>query len=181
MRVRARATLCAQRVVVSDSRQRWPVREHRHTEVGGGALHLGELLFGSGEAGPQAVDFAEPAALGGFGDPIFQAVDDRLESFVLVGVGAEHGAADAGVFVAAWGGVWAAAAAEFDFAFVEVRFELCPFVVGDGWVFLWWAECAAALEVGLVVAGDVFVEDGDVTAGGFEVEVPEQGCADVDG
>lgn len=31
------------------------------------------------------------------------------------------------------------------------------------------------------MADDVFVEDGDVTAGRLDVEVAEQGCSDVDG
>jgi hypothetical protein len=31
------------------------------------------------------------------------------------------------------------------------------------------------------VADDVFVEDGDIAASGSDVEVAEQGCADVDG
>jgi hypothetical protein len=35
--------------------------------------------------------------------------------------------------------------------------------------------------VSLVVTDDVFVEDSDIAAGGFEVEVTEQGGADVDG
>lgn len=51
-------------------------------------------------------------------------------------VDVEHGAADAGVFVAAWGGVGAATAAEFDFAFVEMRFELGPLCGGDGLILL---------------------------------------------
>ena len=145
------------------------------------ALHLGSLAAQERQGEVDPFDFAEPVLSVGAVSAFEKAGFDVVEAREHLGVDVEHGAADAGVFVAAWGGVWAAAAAEFDFAFVEVRFELCPFVVGDGWVFLWWAECAAALEVGLVVAGDVFVEDGDVTAGGFEVEVPEQGCADVDG
>lgn len=33
----------------------WP--DGRHAEVCGGALHLGALLFGGGEAGSQALDF----------------------------------------------------------------------------------------------------------------------------
>ena len=145
------------------------------------ALYFGSLAAKEREGEVDPFDFTEPVLGVGTASSLEQAGLDVIEAGQHRGVDVEHGAADAGVFVAAWGGVWAAAAAEFDFAFVEVRFELCPFVVGDGWVFLWWAECAAALEVGLVVAGDVFVEDGDVTAGGFEVEVPEQGCADVDG
>src|SRR5439155_1352935 len=71
------------------------VAEDGHAEVGCGALHLGEFLFGCGEAGPQTVDFAEPATLSGLGDPLVETVDDALETLVLLVVGAEHGAADA--------------------------------------------------------------------------------------
>ena len=74
-------------------------RKPWHPEVCRGALHLGELLLGCGKAGAQSFDFAEPTIVGGLGDPLFQTVDDALEPFVLVGVGAEHRAADAGMLV----------------------------------------------------------------------------------
>jgi hypothetical protein len=67
---------------------------------------------------------------------------DFVEAVDHLGVDAQHGAADAGVFVFARGGVWASALAEFDFAFVEVLLELGPFVVGDGAVFDGWAAGA---------------------------------------
>jgi hypothetical protein len=38
-----------------------------------------------------------------------------------------------------------------------------------------------SLEEALVVADEVFFEDGDVAPGGFQVEVAEQGGANVDG
>lgn len=71
------------------------VREDGHPEIRRGALHLGELLLGSGEAGSQAVDLAEPAALGGLGDPFCEAGDDALEPIVLIGIRSEHRATDA--------------------------------------------------------------------------------------
>lgn len=145
------------------------------------ALHFGSFAAHERQGEVDPFDFAEPVLGVGAVSSLEKAGFDVVEAWQHFGVDVEHGAADAGVFVAAWGGVGAATAAEFDFAFVEVCFEFCPVVVGDGRIFLWWAQCAAALEVGLVVAGDVFVEDCDVTACGFEVEVAEQGGADVDG
>ena len=79
------------------------------------------------------------------------------------------------------GGVGASAVAEFDLPFVEVAFELVPLFAGHGPVFAGWSSSATGGEVGLVVPDDVFVEDGHVAVGGLQVEVAEQGCADVDG
>ena len=80
----------------------------------------------------------------------------------------EHRAPNAGVLVLAGGAVGAGAGAEFDLAFVEVLLELGPFGVADRAVLVGVADLAALLEVGLVVADDVFVEDGDVAAGDLQ-------------
>ena len=85
------------------------------------------------------------------------------------------------MLVLAGRGVGPAAVAELDLALVEVGLELGPLVVGDGPVLGGGPDLAPAGEVGLVVADDVFVEDGDVAAGGLEVEVAEQCGADVNG
>ncbi|WP_221305074.1 hypothetical protein [Streptomyces sp. Ag109_O5-1] len=85
------------------------------------------------------------------------------------------------MFVLAGGAVGASACAEFDLALVEVLFELVPLVAGDVAVFVVGTELAAFVEMGEVVADDVFVEHGDVAAGGLDVEVAEQSGADVDG
>lgn len=63
-----------------------PGRDYRHAEVGRGASHLCELLLGCGEAGPQAVDFAEPATAGARydGRPAFH----RLVEQTLTALGA---------------------------------------------------------------------------------------------
>lgn len=85
------------------------------------------------------------------------------------------------MFVLAGCAVGAPAGAEFDLALVEMLVELGPFLAGGLAVFLGWSELAALVEEGDVVADDVLIEDGDVAAGRLDVEVAEQGCADVDG
>jgi hypothetical protein len=65
------------------------------------------------------------------------------------------------------------AAAEFHLALVEVLFELVPFLGGRGVVLLGRAAVTAALEEGLVVAYQVFVEHRHVAAGCFQVEVAQ--------
>lgn len=74
-----------------------------------------------------------------------------------------------------------AAGTQFDPALVEVVLELIP-LTGDGFaIFPCGAFGSAAGEELLVLGDDVFREDGDITAGGLDVQVPEQGRADVDG
>lgn len=57
----------------------------------------------------------------------------------------KHRAADASVLVRARRCVRSSAGAEFDFSFVEVFFEFCPFFCGDGVVFLGGAHRSSAL------------------------------------
>ncbi|GAP54701.1 hypothetical protein AHiyo6_12660 [Arthrobacter sp. Hiyo6] len=90
------------------------------------------------------------------------------------------GAAGAGVFVFAGGGVGPPAVAEFDFALIEVLFEFGPFRGGRGPVFPGGPRGATAGEVGLVVADDVFLEDGHVAVRRLHVQVPKESCTDVD-
>jgi hypothetical protein len=84
------------------------------------------------------------------------------------------------VFVFARSGVGASALAEFDFAFGKVSDELVPFGVGNRPVFAVRSHRSAHGEVVLVMPNDVFLEDGDVTVEGLQVQVPEQRGADVD-
>src|SRR6202035_3028529 len=56
------------------------------------------------------------------------------------------------------------ASSEFDLALVEVFRELSPLGLGDGPVLIGRAGLAGAVEECLVVADDVLVEDGDITA-----------------
>ena len=114
-----------------------------------------------------------PSAIVCFGESGDQIRADLFEAQLLVGVDAEEGAADAGVFVDAGGGVGAAAGAEFDFAVFEVVEELVPFGVGDVSVFVAGSLLAAASDEGAVVFDDVVVVDGDVALSGVEVGVAE--------
>src|SRR2546421_10391956 len=85
------------------------------------------------------------------------------------------------MFMNTWGPVGPGTAAEFPLALVEMGFELGPLGVAGQAVLFSGSYLPASLEEALVVADEVFFEDGDVTTGGFQVEVAEQGCADVDG
>src|SRR5690242_13339337 len=87
-----------------------------HAEVGGargavlrGPVEGGELGAGGGEADLEAFGFAEPAVDAGLGDAVGEVPDDLGEAVAGGGVGAEHGAADAGVLVGAGGSVGASA------------------------------------------------------------------------
>ncbi|WP_200841591.1 hypothetical protein [Actinomadura sp. K4S16] len=51
-----------------------------------GRLDLGELVLGAGEADHQALDFAEPALLFGFGDAVVQVGADLFQPTALGGV-----------------------------------------------------------------------------------------------
>ena len=94
-------------------------------------------------------------------------------------VGAQQGAAQAGVFVDAGGGVGAAAGAEGDLAAFEVAEELLPFVVGGGAVFLAGPQCAAAGDERPVAVDDFFGVDGLVSHGGVDVAVSGDELGDV--
>lgn len=85
------------------------------------------------------------------------------------------------MFVLAGGAVGTSAGAEFDFAPVEVFLEFGPLLVGRVAVLALGTDMASVLEVLLVVADDVLVEDRDVSTSGLDVEVAQQGGADVDG
>jgi hypothetical protein len=61
---------------------------------GAGSADLFHLLAGGVEAYLESFDLAEPAAFGGFTDPLVQAGDDLREPHALLGVNAEHRAAE---------------------------------------------------------------------------------------
>lgn len=60
-----------------------------------------QLGAGGVEADLEALEFAVPAAVGGFGDPDGEVVDDLDQASALFRVDAEHGASNAGVLVVA--------------------------------------------------------------------------------
>lgn len=81
-----------------------------------GSVDADEFVLGGLEAGLESLDFTEPAVGSGLLDAFCEVVDDLDEVGACPGVDAEHGAADAGVFVFAGGAVGSAAVAEFEFA-----------------------------------------------------------------
>jgi len=88
------------------------------------------LLIWSPSISPSQPSFSASAMRSG------EVVDDLGEPGMLGGVGPEHGAADAGVFVDAGRAERACAGAERDLAAFEVSEELRPFLLGGIAVFL---------------------------------------------
>src|SRR6266849_6065297 len=84
------------------------------------------------------------------------------------------------MLVLARGPVGAGAAAPLDLALIEVFLETAPFGFGDGTVLIGRPGLAAPVEKALVVADNVFVEYCDVAPSCLKVQMPEQGCADMD-
>jgi hypothetical protein len=127
--------------------------------------HPVEFLIGGGDADLEAFDLARPAACVRFFEAGEEVGVDLGEPAVLAGIGSEEGAAEAGVFVDAWGCVGAAADPELDFAFLEVGEELVPFFVGDVAILGGGAEGSPAGDERSVVFDDVTVVNGDVGLG----------------
>ncbi|MDJ0346558.1 hypothetical protein QMK19_33200 [Streptomyces sp. H10-C2] len=146
------------------------------------AACLFALAAQEGEGEVEAVDFPSPV----FGDGAFAAGEEVFLQFVQAGqhlrVDAQHGGSGCRA-CSCWQGssVGASAGAEFDATLVEVLVELRPFRLGRLAVLALGPLGPSAVEELLVVADDVVVEDGDVAAGGLDIQVTEQGGADVDG
>ncbi|MGW0252623.1 hypothetical protein ACWDYH_38970, partial [Nocardia goodfellowii] len=87
-----------------------------------------------------AFDFAQPALRGGPAFAIFEIGFELVEAGQHGRVDVELATAQAGVLMLATGAVWPCTGAEFDFAFVEVFFELSPFGFSGGPVFLLGAD-----------------------------------------
>ncbi|WP_369033240.1 hypothetical protein [Streptomyces adonidis] len=62
-----------------------------------------ESFFGAGEADLQSFDFTEPVLPFSLGDAVEEVVPDLGQALSLREVWPQHRAADAGVFVNAWG------------------------------------------------------------------------------
>lgn len=84
------------------------------------------------------------------------------------------------MFVLTASAVWARAAAQLDLALVEVVLESIPLLRCHFAIFVSWSHSPPFLEVSLVVLDDVLIEDRDVAAERFQVEMTEQGCPDMD-
>jgi hypothetical protein len=156
-----------------------------HAEVGGRAAAggersgLGDLGVGGGEADLESFGFAGPAFAFCFGDAAGDAVAYLSEPVPLIGVDAEHRAADAAVLVDAGGAVGSAAVAECELAALEVAEELLPFGVGRGAVFGAGPQRPAAGDERAVPADDFLGIDGLVAHGRVDVAVPGDELGDV--
>jgi hypothetical protein len=149
----------------------------------GGGEPFGVLLLHAqrGKGLFQPGHFAEPGALAGLGDPLGEVVLEFVHQWEAAGLGAQHGAADAGVLVRAGGAVGAVAVAVGDFPQGEVLFECVPFGLGGLTVFLSGPVLAPGLDERLVGADDLVGVDGGVGAGGVQRTVTEDRGGDVDG
>ena len=144
------------------------------------SVHAGELLFGCGDADLNAFELAEPAFSFSFQASLREVDADLFEPGPLGGVGAQHRAADASVFMDAGSAIGATAGSEFDFAFEEVGVELVELRIGGCPVVVAGAQGSAPVDVGAEVADDVFIENGGVTLGGVDVLVAEEFGDDMD-
>src|ERR1022692_38827 len=157
----------------------------RHSQVDGGSaaggdvVHLGELVFGGGQVCFAAFGLAELPAVLGFFDSHCEVQDDLGKVDFLGGIRAKEGASQASVFVRAWGSVGAAAVAEGDFPAGEVTAEVVPFGVGDGRVFVGWAQGAAAGDEFPVGVDGLLGIDGVVVHRDVDVLVAGEQLADV--
>ena len=145
----------------------------------GATVDLGELLVGAGQADLESFDFAVPAFAFGFGDAGGEVVADLDEAWLLVGVGPEHRAADAGVLMDARGGERPPAGADRDFALLEVTEEFLPFLVGGGSVFVAGPQGTSSGEEGEVGLDGFFGVDGLVAHGDVDVAVTGDDLGDV--
>jgi hypothetical protein len=96
---------------------------------------VGQLVLEEPEGEVDAFELAEPPFCFGelaSGDEVGVNLVEALDQDR---VNLKQGAADAGMFVLAGGGVGAPAVAEFDFAFIEVFLEFFPFRAGRRTVF----------------------------------------------
>jgi len=114
--------------------------EDRYAEIdwrdAGQALGLLPFLPEVGEGKVDALDFTEPCLLLGAASSGQQIGLDLVEAGQHLGVDAEHGAAQTRMFMLARGSIRTAAAAQFDFALVEVFLEPEPLGFGDRPVFI---------------------------------------------
>ena len=86
----------------------------------GDLIELLEFVSGAVEADLETFDFTEPSLVAGFGDAADEVVTYLDEPIAFGRIGPHQGAAQAGVFVDAWGGVGGAAGPESELAVLEV-------------------------------------------------------------
>jgi hypothetical protein len=104
--------------------------------VSGGAVDLGELVLGAGEADFQALDLAEPAFALGLGDAVEEVAADLGDAGPLGGVGPVHAAPQAAMLMNARSAESAPAYPGRDFPELEVIEEFLPFLIAGNPVFI---------------------------------------------
>ncbi|MFJ9026644.1 hypothetical protein ACIRPU_42925 [Streptomyces sp. NPDC102259] len=95
-------------------------------------IQLSELVLGSGKTDLEPFQLAQPALAFGLDDAGQEVVADLDQAAALVGLGTEHRAAEAGVFVDARGTERASADADGELAALEVAEEGIPLLCGGG-------------------------------------------------
>ncbi|KUN85720.1 hypothetical protein [Streptomyces griseoruber] len=125
----------------------------------GSTLRLVALGAEEGEREVDAFDLTKPVLVLGAPEAGKKVGFEFFESVEHLRVDVEHRTADAGVFVLAGGAVRASTGAEFDLAAVEVLLELSPFLIRRVAVLTLGPNLAAVVQVLLVVADDILVED----------------------
>ncbi|WP_253787880.1 hypothetical protein [Nocardia amikacinitolerans] len=91
------------------------------------SLCVRSFVAEAGQSAIDAFDLAQPALGRGPAFAIFEIGFELVEAGQHCRVDVELATAQAGVLMLATGAVWPRAGAEFDFAYVEVFFELSPF------------------------------------------------------
>src|SRR5439155_14373395 len=147
--------------------------------VVGASVDLGELVFCAGEADLESLDLTGPAFSLGFGDAGDEVVADLDEALPLGGIGPEHWASDARMFVDARGAEGSAACTSGYLAAFEVAEELGPFLVGGVAVFLGGSQGPPAGEERQVRLDGFFGVDGLVAEGDVDVAVSGDDLGDV--
>lgn len=121
----------------------------------------------------------QPSAVACLVDAVFGVAGHVLDAAELRGVHAEEPASSAGVFVDAGRSVRSVAFTQGDPAQQEVFLEVRPLVGVGGPALTVGPQLAPPLDERLVGSNEVFGKHRGVSAGGIEIEVPEQGGGDV--
>ncbi|MFB4285574.1 hypothetical protein ACBJ59_60680 [Nonomuraea sp. MTCD27] len=143
-----------------------------HAEVDRGkSAGLVSLLAKEGESEVDAFDLTEPALGFGSGSASHKVDFNFIESGQHRRVNIDHWASRAGMLMLARGCIGTGASSEFDFAPVEVPFQIEPLLFADRAIFVWWPGLAAAVEEPLIVANDVFDKYNHVAASCLKVQM----------
>jgi hypothetical protein len=78
------------------------------------------------------------------------------------------------------GSVWSRTPTQFNLTLVKMLLKFDPLLFSDVTVLVIGTGIAASTKELLVVADDVFIEHCDVASCGLQIQMAEQGCADMD-